>query len=158
MADAAAMRRATSSLRMGRDLSGRLEDGGFGVGAEHGLEGLDDLALGGMYAGAVKEVRHQIVLVLRRGGLELGECGLACGAVAAGADALDAVDLLALQGRVDPQDLDLAVAALGEGVDADELAGAAVVVLLELERRVGDLPLRVAALDRLHHPAQLVDL
>ena len=49
-----------------------------------------------------------------------GERLLDGGGVAAGADALDAVDLLALQRRVDAEELDLALAALGEVVDADE--------------------------------------
>src|SRR5215217_2284421 len=95
-----------------------LEDGCLGVGAEDRLQGLDDLALAGVYARAVEEVRHEVVVVARRGLLELGEGGLDGLGVAAGADALHAVDLLALQRRVDPQDLDLPVAALGVGVDA----------------------------------------
>src|SRR5688500_509536 len=99
----------------------RLEDGRLGVGAEHGLEGLDDLALGGVYARALEEVRHEVVVVLRGGRLELGERRLDLLGVAPGADALDAVDLLALERRVDPQDLDLALAALLVGVHADEL-------------------------------------
>ena len=91
---------------------------GFGVGAEHGLQGLDDLALGGVYARAVEQVRHQVALP--GGGLaQGGEGALDGGAVAARADGLHAVDLLALERRVDPQDLQLAVAALGVVVDAD---------------------------------------
>src|SRR3954452_611012 len=111
-----------------------------------------------MYARAVQEVRHEVVVVARGGFLEQSELLLDGGAVAAGADAGDAVDLLALERRVDAQDLDLPVATLGEGGHADELATAVVVGLLELERRVGDLALREAALDGLDHPAQLVDL
>ena len=44
------------------------------------------------------------------------------------------------------------------GVHADQLALPGVVFLLERVGRIGDLALRIAALDRLHHPAQLVDL
>src|SRR5215208_8022913 len=115
-----------------------LEDRGFCVGAEDRLQGLDDLALGGVYARAVEEVRHEIVVVARRGLLELGEGRLPGLGVAARADALHAIDLLALQRRVDPQDLDLPVAALGVGVHTHALALARVVLALELERRVGD--------------------
>ena len=49
-----------------------------------------------------------------------GERSLDGGGVAAGADGLHAVDLLALERRVDAQDLELAVVALGEVVDADD--------------------------------------
>ena len=66
-----------------------------------------------MRASSVEQRGHQV----RLGGSLLADPaqrGLDVGGVAAGADALDAVDLLALQGRVDAQDLDLAVAALGE--------------------------------------------
>jgi hypothetical protein len=43
-------------------------------------------------------------------------------------------------------------------VDADDDPLAAVDLALELVRRVGDLALREAALDRLDHAAELVDL
>jgi len=97
-------------------------------------------------AGGVEQRRHEVLL---GGGcltdaLELVFDG---GGVAAGADGLDAADLLAFQGGVDSEDLDLPVAALGVAVDADELACAAVVFLLELEGGVGDLALGEAALD-----------
>ena len=64
----------------------------------------------------------RFVVVAGGGFLELGQLGLDRGGVAAGADALDAVDLLALQRGVDAEDLDLAVVALGVGVHADQRA------------------------------------
>src|SRR3954464_13882511 len=152
------MSTTTNSLRIGNDPSFSLEDRRLGVGAEDRLECLDDLPLAGVYARAVEEVRHEIVVVAGGGFLEGGQLALDGGAVAAGADGLHAVDLLALQPRVDAEDLDLAVAALGVRVHADELARAVVVLLLELEGGVGDLALREAALDRLDHAAELVDL
>src|SRR3954453_17217366 len=134
------------SLRMG-SFPWELEDGDFGVGAEHGLQGLDDLALRGMYARAVEEVRHQVAIG-GGGGAQLGQRALDRGPVAPGADGLDAADLLALERGVDAEDLELSVAALGEVVDADEDPLARVVLALELVRGIGDLALREALLDR----------
>ena len=85
---------------------------------------------------------------------------LACDgrAVAARADGLEAVDLRAFERRVDPQGRDLRSSSSSQvAVDADHEPLAGVDALLELERRVGDLLLRVAALDGLDHAAQLVD-
>ena len=71
----------------------------------------------------------------------------------------EAVDLLALQRRVDAQDLDLAVVALGEVVDADDDPPArSRISCWRVVRGVGDLALREAALDGLDHPAERVDL
>src|SRR5918992_2581329 len=79
-AERAATTAATSSLRIERTF---LEDGGLGVGAEDRLQGLDDLALGGVYAGALEKVRHQVRV--RTGGLaQLGERALDGRSVAAG--------------------------------------------------------------------------
>src|SRR5215218_5798052 len=149
----------TTTIRLRMDPPGGvwLEDGGLGVGAEDLLETGDDLALGGVYARAVEKVRHQVGVA--RGGLaQRGQGGLDRPGVAAGADGLHAADLLALEGRVDVVQLELALAALGEVVDADEDAVAAVVLLLEGVGGVGDLALREAALDGLGHAAELVDL
>src|SRR3954469_19320593 len=100
---------ATMSFRIWEPLRG-LEDRGLRVGAEDLLQGGDDLALRGMYAGAVEKVRHQVGL--RRGRLaQLAQCGLDRGAVAAAAHGLDAVDLLALERGVGPVELELALTA-----------------------------------------------
>src|ERR1700681_3613028 len=44
-----------------------LEDGGLGVVAEHLLQRLPYLALGGMRAGTVEQRVHQVAVLLRRG-------------------------------------------------------------------------------------------
>src|SRR5947209_16206370 len=78
-------------------IGGSLEDRALPVGAEHPLEGRDDLALGGVRAGGVEQGRHQ-VLVLARGGLAQDvQRRLHRGAVARGAGRLHASDLLALE-------------------------------------------------------------
>src|SRR4029079_8459445 len=66
-------------------------------------------------------------------------------------------DLLALEVRVDPEDLRLAGVALRVAVDADDDAVAGLDLVLELEARVGDLALREPALERLDHAAELLD-
>ena len=63
-----------------------------------------------MYAGAVEKVRHQVGITRCRL-TQLRERLLDGGRVAAGAHALHAVDLLALQRRVDVEQLELALAA-----------------------------------------------
>src|SRR5215216_1770959 len=90
----------------------RLEDGRLGVGAEDFLQRPHDLALGGVYARAVEEVRHQVVVVLRGRRLQRRERPLDGGAVAARAHRVHAADLLALERRVDAQDRRPAVVAL----------------------------------------------
>src|SRR4051812_29820409 len=137
---------------MGSKFSGRRkslsEDRGFGVRAPDLLQRLDHLALGGARAGAVEQPRHE-VLLRRRRAAQLGQRALHARPVAARPRGLQPADLLALQRRVDVQDRRLAVVALGVAVDADHDLLAGVDALLQLERRVGDLPLRVVALDRL---------
>jgi hypothetical protein len=73
------------------------------------------------------------------------------------AHGVDAVDLLALERRVDAEDLDLVLVLVAERVDADDDALAAVDLRLQLVGRVGDLALREEVLDRLHHPPEGVD-
>src|SRR5688500_17097429 len=86
----------TTSLR----IAFSLEDRGLGVGAEDLLQGFDDLAFGGVYARAVQKVRHQVDPGAGRLTGELGQRALDGGAVAAGADCLDALFLLAFERRV----------------------------------------------------------
>src|SRR3954470_5736185 len=97
-----------------------LEDGSLAIRAEDGLEGLDDLALRRVYAGAVEQVRHQVAAVVGRGLLQPGQLALDRRAVTARPHRLHAADLLALEGGIDAKDLDLALLALGVLVDADE--------------------------------------
>ena len=106
---------------------------------------------------ALDQHGHQVRLGRGRGA-QLGQPALHLGAVAARADGLHAADLLALHLGVDAMDRRLAVVALGVAVDADDDLIVIVDLLLQLERRVGDLALRVVALDRLDHAAELVDL
>src|SRR3712207_7513139 len=58
------------------------------------------------------------------------------------ADGLDAADLLALERGVDPQDRQLVAAALGVGVDADDLALAGVELSLRSEEHTSELQSR----------------
>ena len=80
-----------------------LEDGGLGVVAEDLLQRLDDLALAGVRAGAREQRLHQVALGVRGVLAQLGERALDRGAVALGARALQAVELLALERGVDAQ-------------------------------------------------------
>ena len=82
--------------------------GRLGVGAQDLLERLDDLAFGGVRAGAVEERGHQVASSVRPRLAQLAERLLDRGGVAARADGLHAVDLLALERRVDAEQLELA--------------------------------------------------
>ena len=95
-----------------------------------------------MYARAVEEVRHEIVVVLRGRGLELGQRGLDGGAVAAGADALHAVDLLALEGEIEILRIDPALERKQidrvQGVRARRDSAAVEAALAELKEAAAD--------------------
>src|SRR5919204_2549703 len=127
-----------------------LEDRRFGVGAEHGLERLDDLAFGGVGARRVQERGHQVGVA---GGLlaQGRQRALDGRRVPAGASGLEPPDLLALERGIDAQDLEALLVVLRERVDPDHDPASLVDLLLVGERRVGDLALREVALDRLHH-------
>src|SRR4051794_24731359 len=77
--------------------------------------------------------------------------------VAPGADALYALDLLALQRRVDAENLDLLLVLLDVPVDADDDALLLLDFGLVAERRLGDLPLEEVLLDRRDDAAKLLD-
>src|SRR3954454_18261909 len=134
-----------------------LEHRRLAVVAPHVLKRHDDLALGAVRARRVEQVRHE-VLALAGGRLaQARELALDAGAVAPRPDRRDALDLLALERGVDPQRRDLPVVLVAVGVDADHPAPAGVDLGLELEARVGDLPLGEVLLDRFDHAAELVD-
>src|SRR4051812_935832 len=157
MAEMATMSARTRSLRKGEP-SLQLEDRHLRVGPEDLLERVDYLTFRGMYARALQKVRHQVRVRARRHPRELRQLALDRSAVAARAHAAHSVDLLALERRVDVQELDRALVEVPVVVDADDDPFRALDLLLQPERGVGDLALREALLDRLHHPAQLVDL
>src|SRR3954471_8742594 len=96
-----------------------LEDGRLGVVAPDLLERLDDLPLGGVHPGGVDEVRHEVRVGRRCTLLQDAERLLNLPGVAARADALDAIDLLALQRGVDAQGRELLLALVAVAVDAD---------------------------------------
>src|SRR6188474_3319046 len=136
--------------------AGSLEDGGLRVGAEDLLHRRDHLSLRGAGAGGGDDRRHQVLL--RRGCTsQLGKGALHSAGVASSASRLQAIDLLALQRRVDAQDRGRLFALLDEVVDADDDPLTLVDLALIGESGVGDLALGEVAADRLDHPAQLVD-
>src|SRR5688500_3706598 len=96
-----------------------LKHRGLGVGAEDALQRLDDLALGRVRSRRRQQRLHQVAVRGRRLA-QLAERALDRVAVAAGAQRLDAADLLALQLRRDAQDLELAILGLLVAVDADD--------------------------------------
>src|SRR3954447_24102839 len=101
---------------------GTSEDRRLRVGAPHVLERGHDLPLRRVRAGAVEEQRHEVSasagglvtasLVAGRRGAQPSEHRLDRRAVATGADRLHAADLLALERRVDAEDLRVAAVAL----------------------------------------------
>src|SRR6059036_2668305 len=86
--------------------SALLVDRGLAVSAENVLQRGDDLALGSAGAGAVEQRRHEVAV--RVGGhlAQLAQHAVDRGGVAGAAQAAHAIDLLALELRVDMQDLD----------------------------------------------------
>src|SRR5687768_9878762 len=90
------------------------------VRAPHVLQRGDDLALAGVRAGAVQQRRHEVRARARRATAQIGERDLDGAGVAARAYALQTVELLALERRVDPQRRDLRVAVALEAVDPDD--------------------------------------
>src|SRR3954447_13634347 len=97
---------------------GSLEDRGLRIGPEDLLQGGHDLALRGVGARAVEQRLHQVRLALRRL-LERRQRLLHVLAVAARAHTVEAVELLALERRVDAEDLQLVVVLLAVAVHAD---------------------------------------
>src|SRR6476469_6328112 len=89
----------TSALRSRWFLT--LEDGSLCVVAEHLLQGLDDLALRRVRAGAGEQRLHQVALLVRGVRAQGGQRCLDGRAVAPGARGLQPADLLALQRGVD---------------------------------------------------------
>src|SRR5262249_10866886 len=96
-------RRSTAASRRGARRT-LLEDRRLGVAAEDGLERVDQLALSRLGAGGGEQRLHQVRALPRGGGTDGAERLLDGDRVAACADGSDAVDLLALEGRVDLED------------------------------------------------------
>ena len=86
--------------------------GRLGVGAQDVLQRLDDLALGGVHAGAVEQGSASGSRRAAAASRSAASAASTAGAVAARAHGLHAVDLLALERRVDAQDLDRPLVAL----------------------------------------------
>src|SRR5688500_7661894 len=86
-----------------------------------------------------------------------GEAGRGLGGVAPALERRAALDLLPLESGVDLEDLEGPLVLQLVAVDADDDPLAAFDLLLVPERRVRDLSLREVLLDRLDHPAELVD-
>src|SRR5687767_7907061 len=116
------------------------EDGCFGVGAVDALERPDDFAFGAVGAGAVEQRLHQVAAA---GGVVAQLCERLLGGVwvAARLDGLHPGDLFALQLGRDLEDLELPFVVLLVAVDANDDPLAALDLLLQPKRRVGDLPL-----------------
>ncbi len=126
------------------------------VHAPFGTKGLADLADGAVGAEGLPHRREQIRVPLGRldDGRERRGCRLG---VPFGPHARGPLELAALGRRVDPLQLGLGVVVLGEAVDADDHALAALDLALPLERGLLDLVLDEAGLDRRDRAAELVD-
>src|SRR3954462_5649906 len=124
----------TRSLRSnGNPPCEELEDRHLRVGPEDLLERLHYLTFRGVYARALEKVRHQVRVWARRRPCELRQLALDGRAVAARAHAAHAVDLLALERRVDVEELDRALVEVAVVVDADDDPFRALDLLLQLE-------------------------
>ena len=94
-----------------------------------------------MGPGALDQDRHEVVALVGSGLLERGKLRLDVGALAARADAVQPLDLLALQRGIDVQDRRLTVIPFGERVDADDNPPAGVDLTLKCVAGVRDLAL-----------------
>src|SRR5262245_26711951 len=136
-----------------------LELGRFVVLAEHHRHGFAHLALGRVGAGAVDEVRHQVLrLIARRLGKRRKPSAHEI-VVTRLAQLLDRSHLVLLHPRIDVEDGDLDLfVALDVVVDADDDALLLLELLLVAVARAVNLTLEVALLDALDHAAAGVDL
>src|SRR5579884_3084957 len=148
----------TRSGRAGALVAVMLELGRLRVAAVHAHHRVDDLAFGGDRLDAIDQVRHDVGFAGARA-LERGKRRFYRGGVAALAHALHRARLAALDLHADLQQVGrLDFVRPLERVDADDHALARLDRALVAVRRVGDLALRVAGLDRLDHPAELRDV
>src|SRR5438093_7376208 len=134
-----------------------LEIAGVVVDTEHLLEHLYLLADARVRARAFEELRHELAACLRRDPQAIHRLAPPSG-VALRAHVLQALDLLALDLGIELERRDRRLGLGRVLVDPDDRPLAPLDLLLEAERRLGDLALRVAALDRFDHAAQLLDL
>src|SRR5215216_5731659 len=107
--------------------------------------------------GGVDDQRHQVDAFAERCLLEPRERLLDGGRVPAGAQRPHALDLLALERGIDPQELDRSFLVELVAVDADDDALLRLHLGLVAERGVGDLALEEVLLDRRDDAAELPD-
>src|SRR4029453_11440548 len=148
------------SLRRGRRVGAgvaELENRRLAPGPPDLAQRVAHLAHGHVRARGVDDRGHQISVLVGRLGLQSGERRLGRGRVAARPPRLDALDLVALEGGVDVEDLDLLLVRVLVAVHAHDHALAALDLVLEAEGRLGDLALEEVLLDRRDDAAELAD-
>src|SRR5687767_6520398 len=133
-----------------------LEIAGVPVDAMDLLQHLDLLADRRVGARAFEERGHELAVRLRRVAQPVDGLAPPPG-VPLPADLGEPLDLPALHVGVDAERRDARPLFGDVLVDADDDLLAVIHLLLEVERRLGDLPLRVAALDGLDHAAHPLD-
>src|SRR5216684_3625197 len=139
------------------DLAGATSDDRlFRINAEHVDERVHDLALGGVRLHRLEDVRHQVVGP-GRGHAQPVQRRRAPRLVALRAHRAHSLDLLGLEPWIDAEDLDRRLPINRELVDPDHDPLLLLELLLVAERRVRDLFLEEAGLDRRYDAAKLLD-
>src|SRR5919197_1762935 len=134
-----------------------LEHGCLTPGAPNLAERVAHLAERGVRPRALKNPRHQIHFSPRARIRHRRKSRLDRGRVAPAAQLLDALDLLALERRVDPQDLDLLLVLELVANDAHDDPLPLLDLVLVPERGIRDLALEEVLLDRGYHATELLD-
>src|SRR2546428_5777474 len=137
--------------------SAALEDYGLAVEPEHLTVHVRDLAEAHIVLHRVDEHRHHVSPLAARLG-QLLEPPLDLRPVARGLEAPDALELLALDGRVELEIVDGALLRHHVLVDADDDLVPSILHQLIAVRGVRDLPLRIARVDGANDAAHRVDL
>src|SRR5712691_3724465 len=135
----------------------RLKDRSFAPDAPDLAQGVAHLAHRHVRPGGVDDRRHQVPVLVRGVLLEPAERGLDCRRVAAPAQGAHALDLLALEGGVDAQELDRPLLLELVAVDAYDDALLRLDLRLVAERRLRDLALEEVLLDRCYDAAETLD-
>src|SRR5215210_7540271 len=141
----------------GGPVSGKLKDGGLSPDAPDLAEAVAHLTHRHVGTGGVDDERHQVDIVARRRLLEARQRGLYRRRVAPRTQRLDAVDLLLLERRVDPQDLHRGVLLELVAVHPDDDPLLGLHLGLVAERGLGDLTLEEVLLDRRDDASELAD-